>query len=108
MKNIAMNSKCSIILLFLILIAMQATYALKPDTSVSCCQQQKENINLPEYCSNVQLENCNEILKNWTKTEDAWLKSTTPFYLWPEFIAGLIIALIIIVSIIIWKFMKKK
>lgn len=103
-----MNSKLIILSLLLVVFATHTAYALSPGMNVMCCWQHEKNKELPEECSNVDLKNCDKILKSWEKTERDWLKSTPPFYLWPEFIIGSIIVFVIAISIIIWKFMKKK
>ena len=98
-------SGCFAVGMFLFLANFQSAYALSPGPRVLCCSQQKNNVGLTRECSKLDLGNCDEILKDWERAQENWLK--TPVCLQPKFIIGLVIALTVIVLSAIQNRMKR-
>lgn len=99
----SMNNNFIIIIIFL-LILQQLVYALDPSNDVRCCWDLRDNKQIDISCNYLNEEKCQSVLADWEKTEKAWIQLNSPSSIVPLFIIGGII----IFSILIWYFIKRK
>lgn len=105
--EVNMNNKFFILLL--ILTSSQLIYGLSQGPNVICCRQQERNETVSEECSKFDLQKCDAVLRDWDKTSQEWGRQNSIIIMINSLLKPEIITIfIIITSLIIWKFLKKK
>lgn len=66
--------KYTSILVFLYFIFSPTTYSLDPSYDVSCCRSIRDNKEIQKQCNHLNLNDCDTILENRSKTEQKRLE----------------------------------
>lgn len=104
LNRLFLKSSTIIAALFLLFLPVRPIFALDPSLEVRCCWAIQEGRTSIDECSELELtaERCAEVLKDWDKTQKAWLIQTSLEY---KIIPVVIVVLIVVA---IWYIKKKK